>query len=205
MQELKIKCPCCSKALIIKLRPNQQVQSLTCPACKQTSPFSAYKVVSAPSSDVSHDDGATHVLTKGDSRLVGAPAGVAPAETSGEAGETMINVGAMTPPASCGRLVFVNGNIPTVELHEGRNIVGREASTSSATVRVPNTYMRISREHIIIDVKAVGNAYKHEIRLFKKEVNATMLNTTTLADGDVFVLNDGDTIKLPDLTIRFEK
>ena len=181
--------------------------TLKCPVCGQTSPFTSFKVVGAPQAAAPrHEEGATEVLPAGDHRLVtpATPAGAAAAMQ--DANHTVINcnLGA-SRPASCGRLVFATGDIPAVTLCEGRNIIGREASTSTATVRIPQTYKRISREHLIIDVKAVGNEYKHEIRLYKSEVNPTMLNTTTITGGDIFVLNDGDTIKMPDLAIRFEK
>ena len=210
MQEsniVTVKCPCCSKQLRLKLA-NKRPMTLKCPVCGQTSPFSSFKVVGAPQAAApQREEGATEVLPAGDHRLVtpAAPAGAA-AVAGQDCGHTVfnVNIGA-SRPASCGRLVFTAGNIPAVTLREGRNIIGREASTSTATVRIPQTYKRISREHLIIDVKAVGNEYKHEIRLYKSEVNTTMLNTTTISDGDIFVLNDGDTIKMPDLAIRFEK
>jgi hypothetical protein len=179
---------------------------MKCPVCGQTSPFSSFKVVNAPQAAAPRrEEGATEVLPTGDHRLVtpATPAGAAAVMQDANHTVFDFNLGG-AKPTSCGRLVFMTGDISPVTLREGRNIIGREASTSTATVRLPQTYKRVSREHLIIDVKAVGNEYKHEIRLYKSEVNTTQLNTTTLTAGDIFVLNNGDTIKLPDLGIRFE-
>ena len=104
-----------------------------------------------------------------------------------------------------GRLYSLAGNMPGIRLREGRNIIGREASSSSADIRLPRAYDRISREHLIINVKRVGYGYKHEIQLYKREVNATMLNDTTLSGGDIYLLKEGDTIKFPGLALRFDK
>jgi endogenous inhibitor of DNA gyrase (YacG/DUF329 family) len=206
--EFLVKCPCCSKQLRFKVKSADRAAQIKikCPECGQASPFSSYRVINTSQAAAPrHDEGKTEVLLAGDHRLVtpAAPAGAAMMRNDGDT-VFNANLGASLP-ASCGRLVFASGDLPPVTLREGRNIIGREASTSTATVRIPRTYNRVSREHLIIDVKAVGNEYRYEIRLFKSEVNTTMLNTTTLTGGDVFVLNDGDTIKLPDLAIRFEK
>lgn len=108
------------------------------------------------------------------------------------------------PRSTIGRLVFMTGNIPTAQLYEGCNVVGRESSTSPATIRLPRQYQRISRGHLVINVRAVADGYRHEIKLFKSEVNQTMLNSTPMSGSDVFVLNHGDIITLPDVVMRFE-
>jgi hypothetical protein len=56
----------------------------------------------------------------------------------------------------------------------------------------------------VINVRAVADGYRHEIKLFKSEVNQTMLNSTPMSGSDVFVLNHGDIITLPDVVMRFE-
>lgn len=123
--------------------------------------------------------------------------------SSGEMDEnTRMDVRSSRP--SCGRLVFMTGNIPVAQLFEGCNVVGRESSTSPATIRLPRQYQRISRGHLVINVKAVGNGYRHEVKLFKSEVNQTMINSTPISGNDILVLNHGDIITLPDVVMRFE-
>jgi len=231
-QTIVVKCPHCSNKLNIRLRSNTMPESLTCPVCKQKSPFSAFKMAAAAASTPARSQGGeTDLLVGGNRGYAGGqqPAYNQPASRGFDTHETELLGGAMggvrsaamgaaatgeetrfdgALPASqlsCGKLVFLSGNIPAAQLHEGRNIIGREATTSSADIRLPRSFDRISREHLIINVKRVGAEYKHEVQLYKREVNVTMLNAITLSGGDVYLLNDGDTIKLPDLTLRFEK
>ena len=227
-QKISVKCPHCSNKLIAT-QDMALDKVLTCPVCKQKSPFSAFKMAAAAAPTPARSQGGeTDLLVGGNRGYAGGqqPAYNQPASRGFDAHETELLGGAMggvrsgamgaaatgeetrfdgPSNSSCGKLVFLNGNIPAAELREGRNIIGREATTSSADIRLPRSFDRISREHLIINVKRVGAEYKHEVQLYKREVNVTMLNAITLSGGDVYLLNDGDTIKLPDLTLRFEK
>lgn len=91
-------------------------------------------------------------------------------------------------------------------LHAGRNEIGRAAAGNTADVQIPATLTskRMSRQHIVIDVKQLASGYyQHQISLYKPEVNSTFLNNDKLAYGDTFVLLPGNIIKLPDCDVLF--
>lgn len=87
----------------------------------------------------------------------------------------------------------------------GRNVIGRKASASTADVQIPTgDSKRLSREHLVIDIKKVpGKGLVHFVSLFKEKTNATFINDTRLEYGDCVVLQSGDVLKLPDATVRF--
>lgn len=228
-QVLSVKCPHCSNRLKLTFRSSKRPERLTCTVCKQTSPFSSFAVLNnTPAAPVKSNASETDLLVGGAHKhvvptsagetdlLIGGGARVAAA--AGLSNETSLVMDGMRPPMSCGdgvannpssrpscgRLVFLSGGMPPAQLFEGRNIVGREASTSPATIRLPRQYQRISRGHLIINVRAVGNGYRHEVQLFKSDVNTTMINSRPISGDDVFILNNGDTIMLPDVVMRFE-
>lgn len=91
-------------------------------------------------------------------------------------------------------------------LRSGRNEIGRAAAGNTANVQIPAhlTSKRMSRQHIVIEVKQLPSGYyQHQISLYKPEVNSTYLNNEKLAYGDTFVLLPGSIIKLPDCEVRF--
>ena len=107
-----------------------------------------------------------------------------------------------------GHLRVVNDAKATIyNLQEGKNIIGRKASVTNATIQLelPAGANRISREHIVINVvKTVPNVYKHSVSLYKQQVNETFVCDIELEYGICLVLKHGDIIKMPDITLRFE-
>lgn len=92
----------------------------------------------------------------------------------------------------------------TYQLRPGRNVIGRQAPTSKADIQLPCQTKRMSREHIVIDVKKIpGTGYRHCAALYKEHVNQTAVNRATLEYGDSIVLNTHDTIHLPDYDLTF--
>lgn len=90
------------------------------------------------------------------------------------------------------------------QLAPGRNVIGREAPTSKATIQLPCPSKRMSREHLVIDVKKIeGVGYKHCASLFKEHSNPTKINSALLEYGDSIVLNSHDIIHLPDCELSF--
>lgn len=91
-------------------------------------------------------------------------------------------------------------------LKEGRNVIGRRSSASSSGIQIPlpNEMKRMSREHLIIDVRDVpGRGIVHYASLYKEKVNPTAVNGEPLAFGESVVLNDGDRLSLPDADLLF--
>lgn len=105
-----------------------------------------------------------------------------------------------------GRLVVPSLGM-SFQLREGRNVVGRKAAQSTATIQIPFPVgqKRTSREHLVIDVKHVdGRGFVHYASLFKEKVNDTRIGAMPLDYGDSVVLRDKDIIRLPDVELRFE-
>lgn len=85
------------------------------------------------------------------------------------------------------------------DLKPGRNVIGRQANSSKADIQLPCRSRLSSREHIVIEVKgSISTGYSHQISLYKENVNRVLVGGNALSWGDVLVLNDGDTIVLPD-------
>lgn len=91
-------------------------------------------------------------------------------------------------------------------LRAGRNIVGRKASASAADFQIPVPgSRRLSREHLLIEVKRVqGKGIVHYVSLFKEKVNETRINGKRLEFNESIVLKHGDVLELPDVTLVFE-
>ena len=171
METIQIKCPCCGAVLKVKMQPGIEGKSVTCPVCKQKSPFAAF---GRPSGQKDEDKT------------------VYPGEVSAN-----VNAGVLVKPGTGERFA----------LKEGRNVIGRKSSVSSSDIQIPlpNEMKRMSKEHIVIDVKDVpGRGLVHYASLYKEKVNPTAVNGEPLAFGECVVLNDGDRLTLPDADLIFK-
>lgn len=96
------------------------------------------------------------------------------------------------------------GNI--YKLEQGKNVVGRKAPHSLAGIQLvcpPGN--RMSREHLLIEVEGGGDrGYVHYASLNKEKVNDTYVGAVKLEYGDRVILRDGDIIRLPDVSVKFE-
>lgn len=183
MDELiKIRCPYCSASLSVKRVPDIEKKSVTCPVCKRKSPFVDFK-------QTYRQDNSTDYSGSGHG-------GQEDPKTSGpEEAENYI-IGQIC--------VLRTGS--TFPLKQGRNIIGRKASSSKATIQIPTgDNRRVSREHLIVDVKRVlGQGFVHTVSLFKENVNKTVVNGIQLQPGEELPLKHGCRIDLPDVSLRFE-
>ncbi|MBP3762493.1 MAG: FHA domain-containing protein [Bacteroidales bacterium] len=95
---------------------------------------------------------------------------------------------------------------PVYPLQEGRNIIGRQASTSKATIALPpDPDRRTSREHLIINVQQTAlNGFVHTVQLYKEQANKTLLDGMPLVPGEELILKNGQLLALPSVTLRFE-
>ena len=184
---IKIKCPYCGAVLSVKEQVGIESMSVTCPICKQKSPFKNYsKVVDKINEE--------HTQYPGDEEKTSY-------RTSSDPG-TDIGTG----------LNFTLGTLrilpsgPSFQLKSGKNIIGRCAAHSSADFQIPmEGSKRLSREHLVIEVKKVpGKGFVHYASLYKQKVNKTYIGNELLEYGDCIVLNHGDIIKLPDVNVKFE-
>jgi pSer/pThr/pTyr-binding forkhead associated (FHA) protein len=92
------------------------------------------------------------------------------------------------------------------ELHEGKNVVGRDADGSNADFRIDTKNDKfMSREHIVVTVVyEPDEGYVHYVSLYKKSVNPTFLNGTRINGDDKLKLKKGDLLKLPGATVVLE-
>ena len=185
---IKIKCPYCGTVLSVKNQSGITSKSVTCPVCKQKSPFTDFKKVIDKDNDEQ-----TQYPDENDKK--------SSYKASSDPG-TDISSGLNF---TLGKLrVLPSG--PSFQLRLGKNIIGRNASNSSADFQIPvESSKRLSREHLIIEIKKVqGKGFVHYASLCKQKVNKTLIGNELLEFGDCIVLNDGDIIKLPDINVKFE-
>lgn len=172
---IKIKCPHCGVTLKLNSNiPGLEQKSITCPVCKEKSPFTAYKRIHEEAESGTQYDGA---------------------------GDTDYRY---TKNTQLGCLLTLTAAAERYPLQMGRNVVGRKADGSSATVQVVSSN-RLSREHLVIEAKEVpGKGLVHYASLYKERCNATFVNDVRLEFGDCVILRSGDLLRLPDTVLRFE-
>ena len=189
---LKIRCPYCGAVLSVKNQPGIETKNVTCPICKQKSPFTAFKAVNMnadPGTDLPNKGHGGNATGSDATQLD--PNGAQ--HTSSKAQGLMI-----------GSLIVVATG-QTFNLRPGRNVVGRKAQASSADFQIDTAGgKRMSREHLIVDVARVGNDFMHTAKLYKERVNDTFINDSRLCYGDTIVLQRGDIIHLPDADVKFD-
>lgn len=85
---------------------------------------------------------------------------------------------------------------------EGRNIIGRRASTSTADIKISNDpYM--SRQHVQIDVVKSAVGYEHRLIEINSK-NIVKLNGKEIQRGDILKVKFGDTLTLGKTDIILE-
>jgi len=184
---IKIKCPYCSSVLSVRNQAGIESKSVTCPICKRKTPFFKFKKVIDWNDD--------------------------PTQYPEDNERTVYRESSDEPPTEIGKAFnFCLGKLkvlplgPSFLLKPGRNVIGRKATQSAADFQISTgASKRLSREHVVIDVKKVpGKGFVHYISLCKQKVNATFIDNGQLEFGDCVVLSNGNTIKLPDVNVKFE-
>ena len=180
---IQIKCPFDGAILSVKNQPGIESKNVTCPICKHKYPFTQFKRVDKTGN--TGDDPDTEY-----------PGGNGHNDESTDLGQLNFTIGRLK----------VSGAGTTFRLKPGRNVIGRKATKSGADFQIDTGEQRaMSREHIVVEVKKVpSKGFVHYLSLFKEKVNKTWLGNEQLLFGDVIVLNHGDIIKLPDVTLIFE-
>lgn len=184
---LKIKCPFCGAVLSVRPQPGMDDKTVTCPVCRQKNHFKAF---GKPEASSSREQTETQFPDRK------APDGNPTREEHTVIGNINHTIGRLIDHKS--RLSY--------QLKGGRNIVGRKAAKSNAEIGIDTGADRtMSREHLVINVKNVP--YKgivHYASLYKENVNPTFIGDVRLQFGDTVVLNHGDSVRLPGVTLRFE-
>lgn len=191
----KIRCRSCGALLIINVKEENINKSLRCPVCKNIAPLLQYEVQPEESIQPSVNNVVNNNIPSFNDESTRLDTRQEPVERRYEPEPE--------PEARTGMLIIKSNN-RTFTLKEGHNIIGRNGEGTEADFKIdtPNE-KRISREHIIIDVTKEGRNYNHTVKLYKKEVNITYVNGSRLEYGESVILNDGDTIELPGVTLQF--
>lgn len=109
-------------------------------------------------------------------------------------GTTMISGSVTTPKPEIGVLQVVS-NGQKYRLSVGANIIGRQHSTSQATVQIATDDGYMSRQHMRIDVLPAGYGYEYRIS-DNNSTNKLTLNGSILAPGDIVILKPSDKITI---------
>lgn len=184
---IQIKCPFDGAVLSVRHQPGLEAKNVTCPICKHKYPFTQFRRVT---SDTGNDDSPTNYPDGFERTRYG---NEEPTELCVQQDYTL------------GRVRIV-GSGKSYQLRPGRNVIGRKGVKSNADFQIDTAEQRaMSREHILIEVKKVsGKGFVHYISLFKEKVNKTYIGNEQLFYGDCIVLKNGDIIKLPDASLKFE-
>lgn len=184
---VKIKCPQCGAVLSIKKMVGLETKNVTCPVCKYKGKYTSFRSYSAKLADETDYGNGEHTNYKGGSD-----------NTEGTDYDDGLNI---LP----GQLRILSTS-QTFKLMLGKNVVGRKASQSSATIQLPTDgNKRMSREHLTIEVKKVpGKGMTAYASLYKQKVNKTYINNEELIYGEIVPLHDGSIISLPDMKVKYE-
>lgn len=189
MQTKRIKCPKCGVVLDVKNSKNEEVKQITCPSCRtllqvkfqpQQEPMEAKTFYAPPKQPVA-DNGATQLA-------------------GGSFGATQL---VMSPKKETSRVSLQYGGI-SYPLEEGRNIVGRKASTSTATIQIETADRYMSRQHCSITVTSLPDGTKKVVLSNYQNKNQTTVDGQSIDIGDEIRLTDGNSITMGHTTITFK-
>lgn len=89
------------------------------------------------------------------------------------------------------------------KLAPGANIIGRKASSSSATVQIDTDDRTMSRCHITIEVTTTQSGDYIYYLYTAKNMNATNINGQKIAEGDKIILSGSETIEMGLTKVKF--
>ena len=99
------------------------------------------------------------------------------------------------------RLLF-EGDIYT--LRDGKNVIGRKAQTSQATVQIDTDDRYMSRLHSMIMITSLPDGSKKATLSNYQNKNKTIVDGQEICTGDEIRLTDGDSITMGHTTIVFK-
>lgn len=89
----------------------------------------------------------------------------------------------------------------TYTFREGENTIGRKHPTVKTDVQLNDSYASV--ESVMVKVTKKANGYNYDL-VVKNATNPVLLNGREKPIGSITPLNDGDTIKLGNTTLRFK-
>ena len=192
MQIKRIKCPNCSVVLDVKNSKNETLKLITCPSCKaelqvkfapQQAPLQAHTFIATPKSPSrqGYDYGATQLVGRKDDGST---------QLASPTGKTMK-----------AELCFRGVSYP---LDEGKNIVGRMASTSQANVQIATDDRYMSRQHVAITLSTLPDGSTKAVLSNYQNKNTTAVDGQPVETGDAIRLTDGNRITMGRTTVIFK-
>jgi pSer/pThr/pTyr-binding forkhead associated (FHA) protein len=175
----KVFCPQCDVGLTItQAQPDKPV---TCPKCKYSGAASSFRETPKP------EDGEATEMRGGTQR---------------------VDKGKIYKP---GKLVletdadgcWKGSKSLQFSLARGKNTLGRQSSSSSASLQLPTTDTYMSRNHAIIDVVMNADATFAHRFLDNGGKNGTFHKEEKVEPGDIINLFSGDTIRLGHTVLKF--
>ena len=191
METKRIKCPKCGVVLEVKNSKDEAVKLITCPKCKvklqvkfqpqpQQRPLEAHTVY-----------GPQTPVNNGETQLGGAAIGKS---ASTELATPKVQV-------QCALLSY-NGESYPLEI--GKNIVGRKATTSQATLQIATTDRYMSRQHAVVNVTRLPDGSLKCTLRNDQNKNQTLVDGQPIENGDEIRLIDGNRITMGHTTILFK-
>ena len=192
MQTKRIVCPQCKAVLDVKNSQNESVKQIACPSCKtvlqvkfqpqqkQQDPVEAYTYYAPPKQPTASD---------GETQLAGAAYGATQLITPLQ--KTSVKA----------RLSFGGKDYP---LEEGQNIVGRQGTTSKATVQIETADRYMSRQHVDITVTTLPDGSLKAVLSNYQNKNLTTIDGQPIETGDSIRLTDGNAITMGHTTVTFK-
>lgn len=203
MQTKRIICPKCKAVLDVTNSKNETLKQITCPSCKtilqvkfppqqeqpQQEPIEAHTYY-APSKRPMADSGETQLAGAGGETVLG----------DGLSGATQLYTPTQKTTATV-KLTFEGKEYP---LSEGQNIVGRQGTTSKATVQIETADRYMSRQHCSITVSTLPDGTKKAVLSNYQNKNLTSVDGQEIETGDEIRLTNGDRITMGHTTVTFK-
>ena len=182
-QFIQIKCPFCGAVLKARKQPGLEKASVTCPVCKQKSPFLKYGTV------ISKDDEKTELPDEFK-------------QGGNHKEQTELNMSLITP---IGCLVEKSGK--RWPLHFGINTIGRKLQSNPQQVEVPiSDYTgerKMSRNHAKIEVIKLANGSAKHVLYNWQNKNKTYVGGEPIDSGDRIVLHNDMVIRFANINVTF--
>lgn len=89
------------------------------------------------------------------------------------------------------------------DLPDGRNIVGRKAATSQATLQIDTPDKTMSRQHAVIVVSSLANGERKAVLCDYQSKNGIYVDNYIVGEGDEIRLTDGNRIRMGDTVLMF--
>ena len=198
MQIKRVMCPNCRTVLDVKNLQNEAAKQITCPSCKTILKVkfkSLQKPVEAPTFVATPRQPAGRNAA---TQLVGGNSGAT--QLVGENGATLLGPSPQSTQFSVS--LFLGGK--EYVLAEGRNIVGRKASTSNAGVQIETSDRYMSRQHCSITVTTLSDGTKKVVLSNYQNKNQTVIDGQSIETGDTIRLTDGNNITMGRTTVTFK-